>query len=294
LKKLAKQIKRIGLIGNPEKTSAKAIITEAARLVSRSGRSVQCDAITAQLSGLKCACHSSLAELTAAVDLVLVFGGDGTFLRVAREVAGLSTPILGINIGSLGFLTAVSSSGMSEALKRVWAGDFTLEPRALIEVKGNCAGKKIQARAFNDFVVSRGIDSRLITLDVCVDGEPLTRYRSDGFIVSSPTGSTAYSLSAGGAVVHPQADVFELTPICPHTLSNQSVIVSLNSKIEVKVVSVKPSTILSADGQKISELAAGDSVTIQRSRDSVRIMRLGGTSFFGTLRHKLHWMGAHV
>jgi NAD+ kinase len=295
LKKLAKTIKRIGLIGNPEKSSARAVITQAARLIARSGRTFHLNAETAHLTGLKTGHrYADSAALTAEVDLVLVFGGDGTILRVAREVAGSPTPILGINVGSLGFLTSVSSNGVAQALKRVWAGEFALEPRALIEVTGNCNGRMLRSLAMNDFVVSRGTDSRLIALDVSVDGEILTRYRADGFIVCSPTGSTAYSLSAGGAVVHPLAEVFELTPICPHTLSNQSVIVSLNSRIQIKVVSTKPATILSADGENISELSAGDTVTIQRSHDSVRLMRLAGATFFDTLRHKLHWSGANI
>jgi len=127
---------------------------------------------------------------------------------------------------------------------------------------------------------------------VRIDSEPLTRYRCDGLIVSSPTGSTAYSLAAGGAVVFPTASVLEITPICPHTLSNRSLIVPLTSKIEVKVINPKPATILSADGQVVSELSAGDTLIIQRSRRSVRLMHLAGSSFCDTLRRKLHWRGA--
>ena len=294
MKKLAQTIKRVGLIGNSEKVSSRSVVTKAAGLIARTGRCVCSDAVTAQLAGLKSGIYPDAASLTREVDLLLVFGGDGTMLRVASEVAGSRTPILGINIGGLGFLTAVSSHEMPQALRRVWSGDFTLESRALIEVAGRCSGRFIRKCALNDFVISRGIVSRLITLEVNVDDEPLTRYRCDGLIVSSPTGSTAYSLSAGGAVVHPRADVFELTPICPHTLSNRSVIVSLDSHIKVKVVSPKPDIILSADGQGISDMAVGDVVTIHRSKDSVRLMHLGNSSFFDTLRRKLHWSGANV
>ncbi len=294
MKKLAQTIRRIGLIGNSEKVSSRSVVARAARLIARTGRRVYCDAVTAQLAGLRSGIYPDTASLTQEVDLLLVFGGDGTMLRVASEVAGSCTPILGINVGGLGFLTAVSSQEMSKALRRIWSGDFTLESRALIEVAGNCNGRSVRKCALNDFVISRGIVSRLITLEVSVNGESLTRYRCDGLIVSSPTGSTAYSLSAGGAVVHPQADVFELTPICPHTLSNRSVIVSLRSHIQVRVVSPKPDTILSADGVGISGLAAGDAVIIRRSRNSVRLMHLAGSSFFETLRHKLHWSGDNV
>jgi NAD+ kinase len=293
LKKLALNIKRVGLIGNSEKGSSSGVIAEAARLITKAGRRVFSDSATARLAGLKSPVYTSAAALTEAVDLVLVFGGDGTMLRIAREVAGLRTPILGINIGGLGFLTAVSSREMRKALKKVWKGEFFLESRPLIEATGRCQGVTLRNRAFNDFVITRGIVSRLITLEVSVDDELLTRYRCDGLIVSSPTGSTAYSLSAGGPVVHPRADVFALTPICPHTLSNRSLVVSLQATIRVKVVSPKPDTILSADGCGVSGLSAGDVVTIRRSRDSVRLMHLAGSSFFETLRQKLHWTGTN-
>jgi NAD+ kinase len=294
LKRLAKTIKRIGLIGNSGKASCGPLISRAARLIARKGRRVFSETITAQMSGLDSGIYPDAATLTREVDLVLVFGGDGTMLRVASEIAGSATPILGINVGGLGFLTAVSSPQVPRALEQIWTGDFVIESRALIEASGHCHGQSIRKCALNDFVVSRTIVSRLITLEVSVDDEPLTRYRCDGLIVSSPTGSTAYSLSAGGAVVYPTAEVIAITPICPHTLSNRSVIVSLNSKILVRVVNPKPETILSADGRNVSELAAGDAITIQRSRNSVRLMHLGGTSFSDTLRRKLNWSGANV
>lgn len=291
---MAKHLKRIGLIGNSEKISSGGVIRKAAQLIAKSGRTVLTDATTAEVAGLKSRAFPDAASLAKESDLMLVFGGDGTMLRVASEVAGSRTPILGINVGGLGFLTAVSSHEMPKALDEVWQGKFTVESRALIEALGECHGRSIQKCALNDFVISRGIVSRLITLEVSVNGEPLTRYRCDGLIVSSPTGSTAYSLSAGGAVVHPAADVFTLTPICPHTLSNRSVIVSLDAKIQVKVVSPRPETILSADGQGVSEMTVNDVVTIRRSRDSVRLLRLENSSFFETLRQKLHWSGASI
>ena len=294
MKKLAKAIKRVGLLGNPEKAACGSVIADAARLITRTGRTICADAVTARLAGLKSGLYPDAASLTKAVDLLLVFGGDGTMLRLASEVDGSQTPILGINLGGLGFLTDVSSDAVPKALRQVWNGEFSLESRALIEINGRCAGQPVARRALNDFVISRGIISRLITLEVSVDDEPLTHYRCDGLIVSSPTGSTAYSLSAGGAIVYPTANVFTLTPICPHTLSNRSVIVSLDSEIQVKVVSPKPDTMLSADGQGVSAISAGDSVTIRRSRDSIRLVHLAGTSFFDTLRRKLHWTGANV
>jgi NAD+ kinase len=294
LKNQADKIRRVGLVGNSEKVSCAEIVIRAARLIRAAGREVYSEAVTARLAKLKANVCRDMAALSRAVDLLLVFGGDGTMLRVAREIAGGPTPILGINIGGLGFLTAVPSADLAKALKHVWPGEFNYESRALIEGHTRCHGKTFRECALNDLVITRGLASRLIELEVRVDGEPLTRYRCDGLIVSSPTGSTAYSLAAGGAVVFPTADVFELTPICPHTLSNRSLILPLASTIQVKVVSPKLSTILSADGQIVSELSPGDAVTISRSRRTVRLMHLAGSSFFETLRRKLHWRGAYL
>ncbi len=234
------------------------------------------------------------ASLSREVDLLLVFGGDGTMLSVAREIAGSNTPMLGINIGGLGFLTAVPSDELGRALKHVWNGQFKYEPRVLIEVAGLCSGRRVQQTALNDIVISRGAVSRLIELDVSVDAEPVTRYRCDGLVISSPTGSTAYSLAAGGAVVFPTAEVFELTPICPHTLSNRSLILPLAATIRVKAISPRPTTILSADGQVVGELSTGDGVSIHRSQSTVRLMHLADSSFFEALRRKLHWRGANL
>jgi len=182
----------------------------------------------------------------------------------------------------------------ARALRHVWEGEFQFESRALLEARADCAGRTIAESAFNDFVISRGSASRLIELHVSVAGDPLTRYRCDGLIISSPTGSTAYSLAAGGAVVYPTAEVFQLTPVCPHTLSNRSLILPLNSTICVQVIHTKPATLLSADGEVVSELAAGDQINIRRSRRTVRLMHLKGTSFFESLRAKLHWRGANL
>jgi NAD+ kinase len=292
LKELAEKIKRVGLIGNSEKVSCVGVVKRAARLIRAAGRKLYTEPVSAQWAGLKGTICPGAAALARQVDLLLVFGGDGTMLRLARDIAGSRTPILGVNIGSLGFLTAVPSEELAPALRRVWNGEFTFESRALIQTTGQCNGRTIEHSALNDIVISRGIVSRLIELEVRIDGNPLTRYRCDGLIISSPTGSTAYSLAAGGAVVFPTAQVIEITPICPHTLSNRSLIVPLTAKIEVKVVSPKPATILSADGQVISELSTGDSLTISRSRRSVRLMHLVGSSFCETLRRKLHWRGA--
>jgi NAD+ kinase len=289
-----RSIQKVGIVANSGKLAARALVQKAARLLERSGRTAVCDIETAHLAELSIETAPDVSSLTRKADMILVFGGDGTMLRVAREMHGALTPLLGINIGGLGFLTDVNSGHLAEALRQVWDGRFTLDSRALIDATGTCGQRPVQVNALNDVVISRAIVSRLIELEVSVDDEVLTRYRCDGLIISSPTGSTAYSLAAGGAIVCPTARVFTLTPICPHTLSNRSVIVSLDSKISVHVLSHKPETILSADGQNESALSAGDVVTVSRSRHSVRLMHLEGTSFFQTLRCKLQWSGSNV
>lgn len=291
---MADKIGKVGLLANSNKVSSRALVQSTARLVQRSGRKLFCDAATAQLAGLKCEAFSSTAQLAEKVDLLLVFGGDGTMLRVARDAAGSPTPILGVKVGGLGFLTTVQAHQLPAALKQIWAGDYMLESRPLIQASGKAQGKNIGEIALNDFVIGRGATSRLIELAVTVDGEELTRYRCDGLIISSPTGSTAYSLAAGGAIVSPDSEVLTLTPICPHTLSNRSVIVPMDSVVQVTVLSERVDTILTADGQVQIPLNTGDFVQIRSSRLSVRLLRLRGSSFFQTLRQKLHWSGSHV
>lgn len=215
-------------------------------------------------------------------------------LRVVREMDGATTPILGVNVGRLGFLTAVPSNNLPKALAKVWKSDFEIEARPLLSACGVSRGKKIDLRALNDIVISRGAAPRMIELEVSVNGHVLTCYRCDGLIISSPTGSTAYSLSAGGAIVSPDARVVAITPICPHTLSNRSVIVSLDSIIQVKVISEKVETTATADGQVQVDLLAGDVITISRSRRVAQLLHPGGSSFFDTLRRKLHWSGSNV
>lgn len=282
--------KRIGLIANSDKAACRDLVREAAALIQDSRRAVLTDQATAAMAGLDVPIQADAAALAKGADLLMVFGGDGTMLRVAREIAGSRTPMLGINAGGLGFLTDVQAHQLPLALKEVWAGETILETRPLIEA----VHPAWSCRALNDFVITRGAAPRLIELEVTVNDEMLTVYRCDGLIVCSPTGSTAYSLAAGGAVVAPSAEVFTLTPICPHTLSNRSVIVNFDCVVRVRVLSKRVETIMTADGQPPRPLAEGDTLTIRRSRHQIRLLHLAGSSFFETLRRKLGWSGSHV
>jgi NAD+ kinase len=285
-------LRRIGLIANPEKPDCRDLVERARSAIRQAGRSVAVDPDTASMLGWPPREGLSPRRLTEWSDLILVFGGDGTMLRVARAVAGSATPILGINAGGLGFLTAASSDQIDLALEHLWAGQIVVESRPLLEATLNRSGQRQRQLALNDFVISRSHLPRLIEVEVRVDGIPLTCYRGDGLIISSPTGSTAYSLAAGGPAVTPDAQVITLTPICPHTLSNRSVIVSLKSTLLIQILASRVETFLSADGQVQLSLSAGDAVLVHRSRKSVRLARLAGSSFFDTLRQKLKWSGS--
>lgn len=294
MKKLGDSIRKVGLIANTEKASIGRLVRRAAALIRAGHRTVVASTATAEFAKLKAATCETISELAREVDLLMVVGGDGTMLRVARETAGCRTPVLGINAGALGFLTDVQAHQLPLALKQIWAGELVIEPRSLIEATGRRGDEVFRETALNDFVISRAAAPRLIELEVTIDGMVLTRYRCDGLIVCTPTGSTAYSLSAGGAIVCPTADVFTLTPICPHTLSNRSVIVGLDAEIRVKVLSQRVETQLTADGQKMTSLSSGDVVTIRRSQRSIRLLHLAGSSFYETLRRKLNWSGSSV
>ena len=281
-------------MANLDKPFCERAVPQAVGCIQRLGGVVVVDQATAGLVRGPVAALPDAAAVARAVDVLLVFGGDGTMLRAGRETAGSGTPIFGINTGHLGFLTGANLRQLPQAIEQLAAGLFRVVNRAVIEARGEVAGRPFELLALNDVVVSRGASSRVVELEVLVNGELLTRYRADGLIISTPTGSTAYSLSAGGAIVSPDAEVFALTPICPHTLSNRSVIVSLKSKLQIRVLNDKPATILSADGQVVQELAGGVEVTVRRSRRRVKLVQLDGQSFFGTLRAKLHWSGSAV
>jgi NAD+ kinase len=287
-------IRRVGLVANPDKPAAAALLRRAAELTAAAGRELFVETRAAQMADLAAPCCKGVRELAQQTDLIIVLGGDGTMLGAARDLAGSGSRVLGINIGGLGFLTAAAGPQMDEALDLIFRGEYEIDARDLIHAEGSASGHAIDQLALNDFVISRGADARLIELEVKVDGETLTRYRADGLVVCTPTGSTAYSLAAGGAVVSPNAQALTITPVCPHTLSNRSVIVNMDSIIEVTNLSERLEVFLSADGQVQLPLGANDVVRIRRAQEKIRLVRLPGSSFFNTLRQKLNWSGSSI
>ena len=287
------KVKKIAIVAKAETSAAKRIVQQAIKLAKAAGLQPVTDESTASLAELKLPIRKDPIAISRFADLIMVIGGDGTMLHWARTTAGSGTPIFGVNVGGLGFLTASSWKDLPKAMDAVVAGKFSIESRTLLSAIGQSCREKFKLKAMNDFVISRGSIPRMIRLEVKVDGEVLTTYRCDGLVISTSTGSTAYSLAAGGAIIAPEAKVISITPICPHTLSNRAVIINQQSTIEVRMLDIKREANLSADGWDCLELETKTPVIIRRNPQSVKLARLTDSSFFKTLRHKLQWMGSH-
>jgi NAD+ kinase len=249
---------------------------------------------SAELIGLK---GQSVDELRDQIDLFITIGGDGTLLRLVRDLRGKMKPVMGINFGSLGFLTGFGGPSFAEAAKALASGDYRVEERTLLEasVRGP-AGQIISRLGLNDVVVSRGDRSRLVQIEVTIDQVCLTEYNADGLIVATSTGSTAYSLSAGGPIVIPNSGVFVVTPICPHVLTNRSVVVSNRSTIRLKAShrSAEQPISLSIDGQEPIHFHIGDDVTVKAADVTLPLVLPSNFTFAGVLRAKLGWSGTAI
>ncbi len=292
---MKQNIKTIGLIANLNKPEIIPVLREAEKVIHANDLSVYVNKETCDLANLSCSPSKSFSFENPECDIWLVFGGDGTILHAARHVHNSPTPVLGINLGRLGFLTSVNPQDISVAISMLLNGDYAIEERAVIQATSPSLQDSLPdgLTALNDLVISRIDASRMIEIRVRVNNNLLTDYRCDGLIVSTPTGSTAYSLAAGGPIVHPLSEVFTLTPICPHTLSNRSVILGLDVTIEVTCLSKSPHAILTSDGQEAFEIQAGHPVIISRSPKTFQLIQLAGSEYFKTLSQKLHWTGSH-
>ncbi|HXO60816.1 MAG TPA: NAD(+)/NADH kinase [Candidatus Acidoferrales bacterium] len=232
----------------------------------------------------------SREQVAAASDLLLVLGGDGTLLAAARVAAPRGIPILPINMGSLGFLTSFMLEELYPALEDILAGRLTISERVMLHAELQRGDKILDKQTvLNEVVINKGALARMIELELSIDKDFVCRYRADGLIVASPTGSTAYSLSAGGPIVHPSVESFIITPICPHTLSDRPVVVGDTSIIEVKLSAGTESVFLTLDGQKGIPLQATDRVRISRGQQRLKLIQTPNKSYFEILRNKLKW-----
>lgn len=238
---------------------------------------------------LKCGTQEVvLGEPLPDVDIVMVLGGDGTFLSAARIYADSAVPLLGVNLGNLGFLTEIEVSDLDKSLEQLARDQYYIEKRAMLSVKIIRHGREVERTfALNEATIAKGPLSRIIHLDVLVDGILIGSYFGDGMIVSTPTGSTGYSLSAGGPLVAPNVDVVIITPICPHTLHARPVVAARDALITVDVKSSHQEIVLTVDGQDSFSLQHEDRLEVSNSRYETALVRLAGNNFFDVLRRKL-------
>jgi NAD+ kinase len=235
--------------------------------------------------GMDLSCFPELAEL------VVVLGGDGTLISAARLIGGRNIPILGVNLGSLGFLTEITVDELYPLLTDCLKGDFKVSDRMMLDCSVERGGVEIAChQVLNDVVINKGALARIVDLDTRVDGHHLTTFKADGLIISTPTGSTGYSLSAGGPIIHPSLNCLAITPICPHTLTNRPIVVADESLISIMVSSRDDEDVyLTLDGQVGVELKSGDLIHVRRAQYSSHLVMSKKRNFFEVLRTKLKW-----
>lgn len=229
-------------------------------------------------------------SIPAMVNLIVVLGGDGTLISVARKVGDLRTPILGVNLGSLGFLTEITLQEIFPVLEQVVRGDFTVSSRMMLDAVVRREGREVgRYRVLNDVVINKGALARIIDMEASVDDVYLTTFKADGLIISTPTGSTGYNLAAGGPIIYPDLDCLVMAPICPHMLTNRPIIVSDKAIIRVEVKFQDQDVVFTADGQVGMPLQGGDVVEVRRSRSCTLLVKSPTKDYFQVLRTKLRW-----
>ena len=293
---MSSRFRQVALIGKYQTASAagtgsrnRPALADIAALLQAQGCQVMVEAQTAVNAGLTDHPTLDLEAIGQQCDLGLVVGGDGTMLGIGRKLASTSVPLIGINHGRLGFMTDIPFGSFETVLPPMLRGEYEEESRQLMHARvlrqGDCV---FDTLAMNDVVVHRGNSSGMVELRVEVDGHFVANQRADGLIVATPTGSTAYSLSAGGPILHPSIPGWVMAPIAPHTLSNRPVVLSSNSEVAIEIASDREA-IANFDMQSLAALQQGDRIIVSRSEHSVRFLHPRGWSYFDTLRQKLHW-----
>ena len=281
-------MKTIGILTKPKFPDVKHILTDLVAWLRERKKEVVFDAKTAALIGESAS--NQKTQITTRSDMVLVLGGDGTMLSAARLLEERAVPILGVNMGGLGFLTEITLDQLYPALEKVFAQEFMVEERLMLRADIHRHGEHVaKATVLNDVVVSKGTLARMIEIQILIDGQFVTRLRGDGLIVSTPTGSTAYSLSAGGPIIHPTVQALILTPICPHTLTHRPLLVPRGVALEVTLTSQVEGAMATFDGQVGVALAQGDTVGIAVSEHQTQLIRLPDRTYYDLLRRKLKW-----
>lgn len=281
-------MQKIGIIAKPHRHEVKGVLDQLVPWLTDRGIEVFLDTDTATAIGRSSTFQKS--KIPSLVEMIIVLGGDGTLLSVARLVEGKDALILGVNLGGLGFLTEVTLDGLYPTLDKILKKDFIIDERMMLKSHIQRQGERIaQSTVLNDVVISKGSLARMINLDIYINCQFVTTIRADGLIVSTPTGSTAYSLSAGGPIIHPSLDAIIITPICPHTLTNRPIVVPNNAKVEAILKSKDEGAIATFDGQVGFSLREEDVVEIKASDEKIRLIVSPDKNYFEILREKLTW-----
>jgi len=283
-------IKTVGIISRPRRDDIALVVPPLINWLQGHGAQVVCDTETGDCIGPLQAQMRKREDLPACTDLLIVLGGDGTLLSAARLAASRKVPILAVNLGGLGFLTTVSQDEIYSILEEIFAGKHRVSERVMLQAEIVRDGSVIRKQtALNDAVLNKAALARIMDLELHVDGEYVTSYKSDGLIFSTPTGSTAYSLSAGGPIVYPTVEAFVVTPICPHTLTNRPLVIPDSATIEVDFQAEEDSVFLTLDGQVGIELARGDHIRVCKAAEKLLLARPAKKTYYQILRNKLKW-----
>jgi len=286
---MAQPFKHVAIFGKPSAEGIREPLEAIARIVEQKGLTPMFDAATRDLVGLTEYPGYPVDVLGKKADVAVVLGGDGTLLGIARDLSRHGIPLIGINHGRLGFMTDIALDQVPEVLSAMLDGRYETDRRALLEAQILRAGKAVfQARAVNDVVVSRGSTGGMVEFTVRVDGVTIYNQRADGLILATPTGSTAYALSANGPILHPSLAGQVLVPVAPQTLSNRPIALPDDAVVEIEITDVRDAA-AHFDMQSFSLLAPGDIVRSQRSADHIALLHPVGYNYFETLRQKLHW-----
>ena len=281
-------MKKIGLFCKPKAPSAAKTLNKLIHWLRKLNCQVFLDTATATIIN-EPSSHSK-ATISEIADLLIVLGGDGTLLSVARAAHSHNVPILAVNLGSLGFLAEISIDELYPTLENILNEKFKIESRMLLNAYIWRNGKKVEDyNVLNDIVINKGVVARVINLQVLVDGQYMTSYRADGLIIATPTGSTAYSLSAGGPIIHPSMQTLVLSPICPFTLTNRSILIPDQSIIQVKLDAEYNDVRVTLDGQESYKMKAGDILEIQKTKTTLQLIKGPNKNYYKILRKKLHW-----